>query len=330
MILCDAGRAVALGSIPVVYAMLGTVPIAQLYLAALIEGTLYVLFNIAEVACLPRVVPQEQLPAAVGQNQASEITAVLAGSPLGGALYAASQLLPFLADAISYAASVVSLFFIRTAFQGERTAERRRLRVEIGAGLRWLWNQPLIRFMAFLTGGLNFTNGVTLVVIIIAQRQGVSAPVIGLIFAVGAIGGVLGSMAGPFFQKRFSFGAVIIATVWIQAVAWLFYVFQPQVLLLGVILAVIWVTGPVYNVVQFSYRIALIPDELQGRVNSVFRLLAFGFQPLGLALTGLLLQWADVVPTVLIFGACLIGLALATTLNPHVRHARPLEEVKAE
>ncbi|HEY7348709.1 MAG TPA: MFS transporter [Ktedonobacterales bacterium] len=330
MILCDAGRALILGSIPLAYAIWGTAPIWQLYLAALTEGTLFVLFNIAEVACLPRVVPQEQLPAAVGQNQASEITAVLAGSPLGGALYAASQLLPFLADAISYAASVVSLFFIRTAFQGERTAERRRLRVEIGAGLRWLWNQPLIRFMAFLTGGLNFTNGVTLVVIIIAQRQGVSAPVIGLIFAVGAIGGVLGSMAGPFFQKRFSFGAVIIATVWIQAVAWLFYVFQPQVLLLGVILAVIWVTGPVYNVVQFSYRIALIPDELQGRVNSVFRLLAFGFQPLGLALTGLLLQWADVVPTVLIFGACLIGLALATTLNPHVRHARPLEEVKAE
>ncbi|HLW03799.1 MAG TPA: MFS transporter [Ktedonobacterales bacterium] len=329
MILCDTGRAIALGSIPVVYAVLGTVSIAQLYLAALIEGTLYVLFNIAEVACLPRVVSKEQLPAATGQNQASEISSVLVGSPLGGALYAFSHLLPFLADAISYVVSVGSLLLIKTTFQGERTVERRKLRDEIGEGLRWLWNQPLIRFMAFLTGGLNFTAGLPLLIIVIAQRQGAPTPVIGLVFTIGAIGGVVGSVIGPAIQKRFRFGTVIIVACWIQAVAWLFYVFQPNVLLLGVISAVLFVSGPVYNVVQFSYRLALIPDELQGRVNSVFRLLAFGFIPIGQALTGVLLQWVDVVPTVLIFGACLIGLAAATTINPHVRHARPLEEVQA-
>jgi MFS family permease len=330
MILCDSGRAIALGSIPVVYAILGTVPIVQLYLAALVEGTLYVLFNIAEVACLPRVVPKEQLPAATGQNQAAEITSTLIGSPLGGALYAIAHLLPFLADAISYTVSVGSLLFIKSAFQGERTAARRNLRAEIAEGLRWLWSQPLIRFMAFLTGGLNFTSGLTLIIIVIAQRQGASSPVIGLVFAIGSIGGVVGSVIGPAIQKRFSFGAVIIVSCWIQAVAWLFYMFQPNIWLLGVISAIIFVTGPVYNVVQFSYRLALIPDELQGRVNSVFRLLAFGFMPVGMALTGLLLEWVDVAPTVLAFGVCLIVLAVATNLNPHVRHARPLEEVKAE
>ena len=329
MLLCDSGRALALGSIPLAYLIWGSVPLAQFYLAALIEGTLYVLFDIAEVACLPRVVPKEQLPAATAQNQASQITAVLAGSPLGGVLYAISHLLPFLADAISYAVSVVSLFLMKTSFQGERTAEQRNLRVEIGEGLRWLWSQPLIRFMAFLTGGLNFTSGLTLIIIVIAQRQGASAPAIGLIFTIGSIGGIVGSLIGPSIQKRFRFGAVIIICCWISSVAWLFYAFQPSLWLLGVISAVIWVTGPVYNVVQLSYRLALIPDALQGRVNSVFRLLAYGFMPLGLALTGLLLQWVDVVPTVLIFGASQIGLAVATTLNPHVRHARPLAEVKA-
>ena len=110
---------------------------------------------------------------------------------------------------------------------------------------------------------------------------------------------------------------------------WLFYALEPNVFLLGAISAVLFVASPIYNVVQFSYRLALIPDALQGRVNSVFRLLAFGFSPLGQALTGALLQWVDVVPTVLVFGACLIGLAIATTLNPHVRHARPIAEVEA-
>ncbi len=329
MILCDIGRAIALGSIPLVYAILGTVPLAQLYLAALVEGTLYVFFNIAEVACLPRVVSKEQLPAATGQNQASEIVAVLAGSPLGGVLYAVNRMLPFLGDAISYTISVGSLFLIKTPFQGERTAERRQLRAEIGEGLRWLWSQPLIRFMAFLTGGLNFTSGALLILIIIAQRQGADSTTIGLIFAIGSIGGIVGSVIGPAIQKRFSFGAVIITACWIQAVFWMLYVFQPNIWLLGIISAVIFVTGPVYNVVQFSYRLALIPDELQGRVNSVFRLLAFGFIPAGQALTGVLLQWLDVVPTVLIFGACLFALAAAATVNPHVRSARPIEEAKS-
>ena len=44
-------------------------------------------------------------------------------------------------------------------------------------------------------------------------------------------------------------------------------------------MALSWMIGPIYNVVQFSYRLALIPERLLGRVNSTFRLLAFGFQP---------------------------------------------------
>jgi hypothetical protein len=99
------------------------------------------------------------------------------------------------------------------------------------------------------------------------------------------------------------------------------YLLAPSPLWLGVVEAAAFVTGPIYNVVQFSYRLSLIPDELQGRVNSVFRLLAFGLQPLGLALTGVLIQSIHVAPTVLVFAACMIALAVITTLNPRVRHA---------
>jgi|GEM_PF-3662937 len=68
-------------------------------------------------------------------------------------------------------------------------------------------------------------------------------------------------------------------------------------------------------------RISLIPDELQGRVNSVFRLLAFGFQPFGFALTGLLIQWFQVVPAILFLSACALFLAILTSVNKHVIHA---------
>ncbi|MHB8597610.1 MAG: hypothetical protein ACYDER_12455 [Ktedonobacteraceae bacterium] len=72
---------------------------------------------------------------------------------------------------------------------------------------------------------------------------------------------------------------------------------------------------------QYSYRVTLIPDEMQGRVNSVFRLVAFGLQSLGLALTGILLQRFGPVLSIVIFLIFLLIQAIATTLNPHVRHA---------
>jgi hypothetical protein len=86
----------------------------------------------------------------------------------------------------------------------------------------------------------------------------------------------------------------------------------------------------VYGVVQFSYRLVLIPDELQGRVNSVFRLVVFGGDPIGLALTGILLQTLGTIATVLILTTSLFVLAIASILNSHVRHAPPLSQVQAQ
>ena len=84
---------------------------------------------------------------------------------------------------------------------------------------------------------------------------------------------------------------------------------------------------PIYNVKQFSYRVALIPDALQGRVNSAFRLLAFGFQPLGAALAGVLIEQVGVDRALGVFAAVQIGLALMTMLNGQIRHARPIAGV---
>ncbi len=134
MILCDAGRALALGSIPIAL-ILGHLTILQLCLVSLIEGTLFTFFNLAETACLPRVVPKEQLPAATAQNMMIDSTSGLLGPSLGGALYSIGRLIPFLTDAISYGASVLSLFFIKTKFQEDRVARPIRLWADITEGL---------------------------------------------------------------------------------------------------------------------------------------------------------------------------------------------------
>ncbi|MDE2002178.1 MAG: MFS transporter, partial [Betaproteobacteria bacterium] len=267
MILCDVGRALTAASIPVAMG-LGVLTLWQIYLATLIEGSLFVLFNIAEVAALPRIVSAHQLPQAAAQNEAGFGVANIVGPSFGTMLYQAfGRAVPFIADALSYVVSVASLLRIRTPFRVAPSPARRNLRVEIAEGLRWVWSNPLIRYMAVLTGGLNLINAAfPLIVIVLAKRLGAGDVEIGVIFSIGGIGGVIGSLVGGQIQRRFTFGQVIVAVVWLEALLFPLYAIAPSYLLLGVIAGLIFVLGPVYNVVQFSYRLSIIPDELQGRV----------------------------------------------------------------
>jgi len=328
MILCDTGRALNLVSV-LVALFLGHLTAVQICFNALIEGTFYVFFNLAEVSCLPRVVSKEHLPLATSQNEATMSTAYLLGPLLGGVFYSIRRFLPFLADATSYVVSVVTLSFIRVPFQEARQRSQRKLLDEIREGLSWLWHHPLIRYMAFLTGGWNFISAGTIPILLVLVKQHHGSSLLyGTILTIGSVGGIIGALVGAPIQKRFRFGTVIISTIWVGALLFPLYAIAPNPLLLGVIFAGIFVTGPIYNVVQFSYRLSLIPDELQGRVNSVFRLLAFGFQPLGWALAGVLIQWIQVVPTILILSAVGLLLAILTSVNKHVINAGREVEAK--
>jgi len=327
MILCDIGRAIALVSIPVAL-VFGHLTYIQLYTVSLVEGTLFVFFNLAETACLPHVVMKGQLSAAVAQNEVLYSVSSVIGPALGPILYGIGSTIPFLADGISYAASAFSLFFIKTKFQEERDAEPHKLWAEIGEGMSWLWHNPLVRFIAVLTFGLiTPCSGYVLIIIILARDLHATNVITGLIFAGGGIGSVVGALLVVPLQKRFSFGQLMIGTAWLWVLGWLLYAFalNPWILLAANVVSFIVV--PIYMMVQFSYRLALIPDRLQGRVNSVFRLIAFGSQPIGLALTGALLQVMGPIPTVILLAIPQLVLAVAVTFNRHVRHAPPIAEV---
>jgi MFS family permease len=330
MIICDSIRAFNAAAVPVA-AALGHLGIGQLYLAAGVEGTAFVFFNVAETAALPRVVQKSQIPLAASQNQAAQAAGALIAPPLAGLVFQTlGKAIPFLFDAVSYGASVGSLLIIRVKFQLERTAPRRSLRAEIMEGLDWLWHEPLIRYMAVLTGGLNFAGSASfLILILLAKQHGASPALIGVMFALTAVGGLLGSLVAPRFQRRFGFAEVIVTTVWIQAIAMPFMAIAPGVFVLAALAGVVYFVGPIYNAVQFSYRMAIIPDELQGRVNSAMRMLIFGLMPLGSALGGLLSQTIGAVDAILVFGSITIALAILTTLNPHIRRALPYEQVAA-
>ena len=331
MILCDIGRGLLVATVALAI-LFKVLTIWQVYLVALIDGSLFVLFNIAELVAVTRVVPKEQLPQASGQNEAAfgvvSITAPTFGTFLYGTL---GRSVPFLFDAVSYAVSVISLFFIRTPFQLERKSTQRNLWKEMAEGLNWLLRKPIVRYLAFLAGGINFaSSSVPLIAIVVAKKLGAMDAQIGLVFSIAGIGGILGSLIGGQVQKRFTFGQSITTIIWSLTLLFTLYALVPHFFWLGLMAALGFMLITIYNVVGISYRLALIPEELQGRVNSAFRFLAFAFKPLGLTLCGFFLDRFGTVPTIALFSLWLLTLSLLTTFNSHIRKARPIAQAVAD
>lgn len=314
MIVCDCGRAIALGSIPIA-AALGHLTILHFALAILLEGILTPFFAIAQSASLPRIVEKEHLSQAVAQNQVLVASSQLLGPALGGLFYGISQTFPFLADGISYVLSVVSLCFIKKPLQNQPLAARQSLRTEIVEGMRWLWRHPVLRGLSILHWGLiTPTAGWVLLFEQLAQRLHATAWTTGLILACCGLGNIVGSLlAGPLL-KRFRVGQIFFVTIWLWVLSWLPLTVVPNLWSFALVNVSTFIIASVYFVAQASYLLSLIPDHLQGRVNSIIRLLVGGSQPLGIVLTGLLIQFFGPIGTVLALFAPQLLLAVIMTI----------------
>ncbi len=297
MICSDLIRWLALGSVPLAF-VLGHLTLIQLCIVAFLEGTAYVFFSLAQIAALPQVVSSDHLAQAYALDTTTEYIGTLLGPSLGGfiiglvPIVAIGASLAYLLDSISYLVSVLSLLFIRVSFQMERVVGNRiALHKEIAEGLRFLWRQPLLRIMVVLTMTVNFLlSPVTLVVIVLVQGTlHINVQTLGIILSAGGVGGILGGVIAPWMRTRIRFGQAIIGSVIVWSIATLLLAFAPSALLLAVGVGLTSLMWPIYGVVLVSYRLSLTPDHLQGRVNSAFRFLSYGSEPLGAALGGVLL-----------------------------------------
>ncbi len=322
MLVCDVGRALSLASIPVAYA-LGHLTFWQLALNAFLEGTLMILFALAKTAAVPQVVTPTHLTTAVAQEEFVEGTTALFGPSLSGVLYTLGAMFPFLTDALSYLVSLVTLLLIHTPFQRGRTPTHRKVRVEVAEGVRWVWHQPFILTMTLLMGAGAFVfSGNTLIIIILAQQHQAAPVVIGLIFAVGGIGSILGSLLAPRLKDRLTVGHSILLCRWYFVLSWPWYALVPFPWVLGALQFGTGLVDPIEDVPYFSHRLQLVPDALKGRVLSACRLVPGTTRPLGLALTGILIQRVGVFPTIWLAWAWLLVSTVIVTLIPQVRRER--------
>jgi len=315
MIGCDAGRALVLGSIALAL-LLDQLTVAHLLIAALLEGILATGFTIAQAACLPNLVPRSQLATAIAQTQSIDALGQLLGPMLGGLSYGIARLVPFLLDALSYLISAGSLVLIRAPFQAAPPEDGQAFGAALREGLIWIWRHRLLRFLTVLTLGLMLPAfGYTLTLITLAHQMQASPGMIGIVLATGGVGSLIGTvLAGPILQ-RFQLRHVILGTIWPWVLSWLPLAIAPNLLVLGIANAIGYIVVPIYMVAVAQVRLSLVPDALQGRITGIYRLVVFGSQPVGIALTGLFLQLLGPTNTVLVLFLPQILLALLTTLH---------------
>ncbi|HZM76874.1 MAG TPA: MFS transporter [Candidatus Limnocylindrales bacterium] len=321
MLGADIGRAIALGSIAVAITLNGLTFVHTMAVAT-VEGSLFVMFRLAEGAALRQVVPNEtQLGDAIALNQARSYGTSLAGQPLGGLLYGVKALLPFAADAVSYLASLATIAAIRTPLQAPPRTAKRHLCREIREGLSTAWRNRFLRATTLLTTGSDFViNGLFLILIVIATQHGSSATEVGIMLALGGAGGMLGALAAPALTRRIrSMRLVVAGAVWFGVPLVALAATTANPILLGLLLGLILSAWPLYNAVVVSRWMQQVPDALMGRVQAAVALIGWAPVPLSPLLAGLLVEWVGTTWTVLTFATIMLTIAIAATLNQTVR-----------
>jgi MFS family permease len=323
MIGSDAIRALLMASIPVAL-WLGSPSFPQIVAVAFLDGCLFTLRYVAERGALPHVVSSDQLPDAVARNEARAFAANIVGPPLGGLLFAAGRALPFVADALSYLASMVTVASTRARFQGSRAPRRERWG-GVAEGLRWLWGQPFFRSTALLfAAGNPLFTGLYLLAILLAKHHGASSQAVGVMFAVVGAGGLLGALLASPLRRRMHPRTALVGEAWLICCVLPLLLVAHAAALIGLIVAAAEFPTPLTNSLVSGHRVAVTPDHLQGRVQAAGTLTTMSLAWLGPLVVGFAFQHAGAAATVLLVAGWAALLAVVTTGVPALRIGPPV------
>jgi MFS family permease len=326
MVACDCVRALALAAFSITLAT-GHTSFAVIAVVAFIDGSGFVISYVTERGALRQLVVPEQLRDAVARNESRTFAAMLVGPPLGGFLFGLGRAVPFVFDAISYVGSTISLLAIKSDFQEERPDSTPG---QIREGIRWIWDRPFFRVCSLLFAASNpIFTGLYLVVVVLAKENGASSALVGVMLGIAAAGGLVGALLAPTLVRRLSPRLVLIGENWMLALSLPWLLVAHSALLLGLIVAAAELVTPVTNSFVVSYRVALAPDRLQGRVQAASTLISFSAAWIGPLLIGLLLEHAGTTATVLTLTGWGLALALFASSSRAFRHPPTVASLRA-
>jgi MFS family permease len=320
MLCSSAAGAVLYGSL-VVAGCLGTLTLPHLFLVALATGLANGVFQPAQMAAIRTVVETRDLPTAFSQNQARQHIASLLGGPLGGILYAVRAWAPFAVDAVSYCVSCLTLSRIRTDLRPHpREGAPTRPMRQVKEGYRFIWHQPFFRTMLVWSAISNLLVNACFVVVSLRLIRDHYAPAqIGLVSTFAGIGGILGALAAPYVIDRLRTGTLTVVVAWMCVLPLLPLVWWSTPVGACVSVFLILLLNPAGNAGIGSYRAAITPDHLQGRVGSAIGFVSMGVLPFAPVLGGFALATLGGTGAITLLVAGTAVGALVPTLSRSIR-----------
>ena len=334
----DWVRALLIASIPMT-ALLGTLTLIQLGVVAALVCMAGVLFEIADHAYLPVIVPSGHLVAANSKRETVDALAEITGPPLGGALV--QWLTAPFALAIDACSFVVSALLIGHIRAREPPRDRRdpaqqaagtSLFREAREGAALVWRHPLLRPLFLSTTLLTFFMSfmASLYTLFALQTLHLSPGVLGLVIGCGGIGALAGAASTPALVRWIGPGRAALAALVLGGFAQVFIPLAPADPFAGaafLIASQFFGDGllTIYLITETSLRQQAVAAEALGRAAAVWKMAASIIAPIGMMLGALLAEYAGVRAAmgVLVGGAIVAGVPLVAARRALAMLPRP-------
>lgn len=295
MVGANVVRVVLLVAVAAVHALApGAASIWLLYAVAFGIGVTETLYDTAAQSIVPQLVPREALTRANGRIYAVEVTANhFLGPPLAGVLVTVGAAVALATPAGLWVLAVGALLLVKGRFRVERSGPRTTLRADIAEGLRFLARHRLLRTLAAMVGTFNFASNAAMAVLVLYavgpdSAMGLSNEAYGVLLTSMAAGSLLGTFVAEWLVRALGRARAIALTIPVGALATGMPAVTADPFLVGGGHLLWGVSIVVWNVVTVTLRQRVTPDRLLGRLNSCYRLVAWGTMPLGAAAGGLL------------------------------------------
>ena len=244
---------------------------------------------------LPQIVDKKDLETANGQLWSVEqIMGQFIGPPIAGFIIAVSVPLPFIVDAATF--GIAAFLVYRLSMQpSARAPHSGGFAEQFVEGARWMAGHRTILSFAIMLSVLNFvTFGSQAILVLFAQDVlGLAATGFGILLSISALGAAAGGLVGPRIAKALGPKPTLILSLGMFVVGFVGIAISDTLAMTGASFALMWFFGMVWNVVTVSFRQRVIPPELLGRVNSIYRFFGWGSIPLGALFMGALVSWVE-------------------------------------
>jgi MFS family permease len=297
--------------------------IYTLIAASAVAGVCELFFDMSSQAILPAIVDQDSLEVANSRLYISQIISNgFVGLPFGAWIFIFAIGAPFAVNALALVIAALLIRSIKVRLVIDAVDKpHASFSTELRQGLTWLWKHDLLRTLAIMLGVANMCGMFAQAVFVKFARDelGLGARGFGILLAAISIGSILGGVIGETLSKKLGATTAIILAYVIFGISDVIPGLFPEiwaVALSGIIMAV---AGTTWNVITVSMRQRLIPPELFGRVNSVYRFIGTGSTAIGALIGGQIAFSFGLRATYLVSGFVL--LVALITLSPVFFHA---------